>query len=133
MLLIEKIKEKYHNDYHNVNRMMYTENKQQKFGLDSNDIPRNHMMDTISNEQGAEILGLKNNPDLQYPFEAVNRNLMTHTISNEQAIKLSNGEDIKFDHSKPRNKLLDMIPNEGFQNYSKTSKCLKTVNSDRLL
>lgn len=131
--LIRKIKDKFHNDKSNVNLMMYTQNNQQKFGIDSNNIPRNHMMDTISNEEGAKVLGLKNNPKLHYSEEAVNKNIMFHTISNEQADLLSKGYEINNDHSKPRNKLLDIIPNEDFENSEKTNNPLLSVNSDRLL
>ncbi|KAG0677527.1 hypothetical protein C6P40_000767 [Pichia californica] len=133
MGLIDNIKNKFHQDASNVNLMMYTKNNQQKFGLDSDSIPRNHMMDTISNEQGAEVLGFRNNENLQYPFKAINRNLMTHTISNEQAEILANGIDIKEVNSKPKNKLFDIKSNEEFSNCKKSSKPLTKVNSDRLL
>lgn len=131
--LLSKIKTKFHNDKSNVNLMMYTQNNQQKFGIDSNNIPRNHMMDTISNEEGAKFLGLKNNPQLHYPDQVINRNIMFHTISNEQAELLSKGYEINHDQSKPRNKLLDIIPNEVFENPKKTNNPLISVNSDRVL
>lgn len=134
MGLFEKVKEKFHHDKDNENRMMTTENNQEKFGLVSNNgKPRNNMMDTISNEQGAKELGLKNNLDLQYNDEVKNKNLLTHSISNEQAQELSNGINIERDDSSPRNKLLDLTSNEEFKNDTASSTPLQKVNSDRLL
>lgn len=136
MGIIDKIKDKFHHDADNTNRMMSTENNQQQFGVDTDDKPRNHLLDTISNEQGAEILGKKNNPNLQYENEAINKNILTHTLSNEQAEDLAKGIDIKKDDSNPRNKLLDIQPNEEFRDIAKdeieTEPATK-VNSDRLL
>lgn len=134
MGFIERLKEKFHHDKGNENRMMTTENNQEKFGLSSkNERPRNNMMDTISNEQGAKELGSKNNLDLQYDEEVKNKNLLTHSISNEQAQELSNGINIQNDNSSPRNKLLDLTSNEEFKNDTATSAPMEKVNSDRLL
>lgn len=133
MGVIEKIKTKFHNDSTNKNRMMDTENNQQQFGDDTDNKPRNRMMDTISNEQGSTVLGKLNNPDLEYPDEVVNRNVMTHSISNEQAEDLAQGVDITKDDSSPRNKLLDIEGNEDFGNSRKGDVPADTSNSDRLL
>ncbi|GAV27069.1 hypothetical protein PMKS-000530 [Pichia membranifaciens] len=89
------------------------------------------MMDTVSNEQGAEVLGKKNNPDLEYSDETPNRNLMTHTISNEQGEQLAQGTDITRDDSQPRNKLLDIKGNEGFENPEKGGNFTGNTNSTR--
>lgn len=133
MGFLDKIKAKFHNDSSNKNRMLYTENNQEQFGVDADDTPRNRMMDTISNEQGAEVLGKKNNPGLEYSEETPNRNLMTHTISNEQAEELAQGTDITKDDSEPRNKLLDIEGNEGFVNPEKGTNFTGKANSTRLL
>lgn len=110
---------------------MSTINNQQKFGLHTGDSPRNRMMDSISNEQGAAIVGNRKVPDLEYSSTVINKNLMTHTISNEQADDLACGIDIHRDHSAPRNKLLDMKPNESFGRSE--PKFASGLNSDRLL
>lgn len=133
MGFLDKIKAKFHNDNSNKNRMLYTENNQEQFGADSDNNPRNRMMDTVSNEQGAEVLGKKNNPDLEYSDETPNRNLMTHTISNEQGEQLAQGTDITRDDSQPRNKLLDIKGNEGFENPEKGGNFTGNTNSTRLL
>ena len=131
MGLLNRIEEKFHNDKHNTNRMMSTINNQQKFGFYTGDSPRNRMMDTISNEQGASLVGNRKVPNLEYSSTVVNRNLMTHTISNEQAEDLACGIDIRKDRSAPRNKLLDLRPNESFGRSQ--PKLFAGLNSDRVL
>ncbi|KAG0687047.1 hypothetical protein C6P40_002961, partial [Pichia californica] len=122
MGFFDKIKQKFHDDSHNKNRMMNTESNQQKYGMTEGEanVPRNNMMDTVSNEQGAKILGKENNSSLEYDTEGnnQNKNIMTHTLSNEQAEALSQGVDVAHDDSAPRNKLLDIIPNETVGNVS---------------
>lgn len=133
MSLVGRVKEKFHNDKHNKNRMMYTISNQQKFGMDGDDSPRNRMMDTVSNEQGAVSIGAKKNSALNYDAEVVNKNLMTHTISNQQAEYLASGINIHKDRSAPRNKLLDIKPNQVLHSAHYEYDTNPKLNSNRVL
>lgn len=132
MGLFDKVKAKFHHDSSNKNRMMETENNKQEFNIPTDDKPRNRMMDTVSNEQGAQYAQQVNNPGGKMNETGVNKNLMTHTLSNEQAELLASGNDIMHDNEPPKNKLFDIQPNEG--TYDNNVPNYKTPqNSDRLL
>ena len=130
MGIIEKIKTKlspHHGEDKPRVRLLETENNKQQFGVPTEDTPRNRMMDTVSNEQGAQYaLEQKLGRDIDTSGE--NKNVMTHTLSNEQAEELAGG--ITRDDEPPRNKLLDVQPNDGIvdNNVAQTK-----LNSSRVL
>jgi hypothetical protein len=112
MGFFEKIKKKFHKDADNHNRLLTTENNKQQFGVPTDDEPRNRMMDTVSNQQGAEYAAKETNPNETVTDKLeVNKNNLFNTLSNEDADKVSQGVDITKEHAEPRNKLLDVEPN----------------------
>ena len=137
MGFFDKIKEKFHHDKENTkNRLLETENNKQQFGVPTDDSPRNRMMDTVSNEQGAMYAQRRDSPGAPVlePPKKEEKNLLYHSLSNEQADKLSKGipiGDDNDDDGRPKNKLLDVNPNDGITDNNVAGDV--KLNSDRLL
>lgn len=127
----DKIKQKFHNEPENKNRMMGTENNKQEFGVPTDAEPRNRMMDTISNEQGAEFARQQQDPTENVADKLnPNKNTLTHTLSNEDAEKIASGANPLHEDTKPKNKLFDLEPNDrGIDNVASGDIPL---NSDRV-
>lgn len=135
MGVFDKIKEKFHKSGEdNKNRLLDTENNRQQFGVPTDDKPRNRMMDTISNEQGAVYAQRENSPSganlLEVP-KGSEKNTLYHSLSNGQAENLSQNKLVDDDGSnRPKNTLLDVEPNEGVVDNAVPGVKL---NSDRVL
>lgn len=112
MGIINSLKKAFNLSEDNENRLLITENNKQQFGVPTDDEPRNRMMDTISNEQGAIYAREQANggADISDKLDP-NAYTMKHTMSNEDAQRFAEGDDTT-NLDPPKNKLLDTIGNE---------------------
>lgn len=128
MGLFQKIKQKFHRDADNTNKLMSTENNKQQFGVPTDDEPRNRLMDTISNTQGAEYAAKERNPNETVTDKLeVDKNNLYNTLSNKSASEAAQGIDIAAQKEPPTNALLDTEPNVPV-----TDKSTNVVNDDTL-
>ncbi|TID30024.1 hypothetical protein CANINC_001393 [Pichia inconspicua] len=132
MGFLDKLKAAFNLNKDNENRLLVTENNKQQFGIPTNDEPRNRMMDTVSNEQGAIYAREQANGGADISDKLDNDPYtLKHTLANEDAERFAQGDDT-IHSDPPKNKLLDTRGNEESSAEPENNVENVALNSDRL-